>query len=113
MKLTEKRLKDIISETLKENFFGDLYRGFHIDDEEPTDYKGVFARCGYKIEEEVPSKKGDGILLATTKKTGMHGAFNGDEPDEVVSALSYLGIRAKFLGNPRGKTYIFVFKIFS
>lgn len=111
MKLTEEQLKDIISETLKEGFFGDLYRGFHINDEEPTEYKGVLARCGYEIKGEQPSKKGDGTLVCTTKKTGAFGAFNGDEPDEVVSALARLGIKAQYLGSPKAKQYLFVFKI--
>lgn len=113
MKLTEQQLRNIISETIKENIFGDFYRGFPISKEEPTDYKGVFARCGYEIKEEVPSKKGDGTLLAAVKKTGAFGAFNGDTPEDVVSALSTLGIKAKFLGNPKGKEYVFGFKIFS
>jgi hypothetical protein len=111
MKLTEQQLRDIISETIKESFFGDLYRGFHIDKEEPTDYKGVFARCGYEIGSEQPSKKGDGTLIGAVRKTGAFGAFNGDSPEEVVAALQRLGIKAKYLGQPKDKQYIFAFKI--
>ena len=112
MKLTEQQLRKIIKETIEESL-GSAYRGFSIDKNEPTDYKGVFARCGYKIIGEYPSKKGDGTLVAATQKTGAFGGFHGDEAGDVVSALQRLGIRSKFLGHPKGKEYIFAFKIFS
>jgi hypothetical protein len=113
MKLTEQQLRDIIKETIQESLFGNLRRGFSIDKKEPTDYKGVFARCGYNIVDEYPSKKGDGTLVAATQKAGAFGEFFGDEANDVVSALQRLGIKSKFLGHPEGEDYIFAFKIFS
>ena len=111
MKLTEQQLRDIIKETIEENFFDNIYRGFSISKEEPTNYQEVFARCGYEIRQEQPSKKGDGTLLGAVRKTGAFGEFHGDSPEDVVSALSRLGIKAKYLGQPKDKQYIFAFKI--
>ena len=113
MKITESELKEIIRETIEEGLLGkakDFYRGFSIDDKEPTNYKEVFARCGYEIKDERPDN--GGTLIYAAKKTGAFGAFNGDEPNDVVYGLKTVGVRAKFLGNKEDKQYLYVFKIF-
>jgi hypothetical protein len=115
MKITEQQLRNIITKTINEaleefeNPVNTLARGFSIDDDEPTTYEEVFARCGYEIEDEEPDN--GGTIVYATRKTGAFGSFNGDDEDDVVYAMKRIGIRAKFLGNPRGKQYIFVFKI--
>ena len=105
MKLTEQQLRDVIKEVIEENFFDNMYRGFPIKKEEPTNYQEVFARCGYKIVKE------SGNRIYATQMMGAFGAFNGDSPKEVPSALARIGVNAKFLGCPKGKQYIFVFEI--
>ena len=111
VKLTESQLKGIVKQVLREfeNPFKTLERGFSINDEEPTDYKGVFARCGYKIRTE-RDNAGKHIVYASQMRGGGN-AFNGDEPNEVVEALSRLGLRATFLGNVKTMPYLFAFQI--
>ena len=109
MRLTEEQLRNIISETIKESLFNNLYRGFSISKDEPTDYKGVFARCGYDIKKESP--KDGSLIVYATQKAGAFGGFHGDEPNDVVSALKRLGISAKFLGSPKNAQYIFAFRL--
>lgn len=115
MKLTETQLRNIVRQTIAEslsefeNPFKTLARGFKIDDAEPTTYQEVFARCGYEVRGE--RQDNGGTLVYTVRKLGGAGAFNGDEPNEVVEALQRLGIRSKFMGNPKAAQYYFVFKI--
>lgn len=105
--ISEARLAEIINEVLEESIFGDFYRGFKIDDKEPTTYQEVFSRCGYEIKKE--QRENNGLLVYATKKTGAFGAFNGDEPEDVVSALRRVGVRAKALKPSENAQYIFPF----
>lgn len=111
IRITESQLKNMVKDVLREfeNPLKTLYRGFPIRDEEPTDYKGVFERCGYEIKFE--RDNGGKHIVYAVRMTGAFGGFNGDSPKEVPDALSRIGIRASFLGNVKSKPYLFAFEI--
>jgi len=115
--IKESELRKVVEESVRDFLngasqkFNDFTRGFSIDDEEPTDYKGVFARCGYEIRKEGTSNNGITVVYAV-RKTGAAGAFYGDEPEEVVEALNRVtGKSAKFCGQLEKYPYIFKFII--
>ena len=111
--LTENQFKNFIARTYNNVTRGadDYLRGFKINDEEPTDYKGVFARCGYEIAKEATSSDGITVVLAK-QMTGPGLEFNGDQPNEVVDALERaLGKGAKFCGQLKKAPWIFKFVV--
>jgi len=111
IKMTESQLRENIFNGIK-NAIGDFNRGFKLNDEEPTDYKGVLSRCGYKVVSEKPMQGGK--VVYTTQMSGPAAfGFAGDQPEEVVEALNRLYNKniAQYLGRVKDKPYICGFKI--
>lgn len=104
MIITENTLRQIIRNSLE-----DFYRGFKISDEEPTDYKGVLERCGYKDIKGYP--QGNTIKIVAKRTIGVDG-FHGDVEKDAAKALGRIYPRgARYLGSIKDAPYKKVFEI--